>query len=151
MKKHIPSDAQSPTNAEEHFSKNSSEEQNGIYEDWLDAVKNQDTEPELEDRETWQYVEGTPFHVKGNKNNGYVATMSNYILTEPKETIQEVEDYVRSKPWELMVTVINIVMNIRETILAKAKKEQEKEVKEPFTKDEYNQYYTNTKNPKTNG
>ena len=100
MNKHTQSELQSQTNAEELTNKNSSNEP----------------------VETWQYIEGTPFHCKGNDTDGYVATMSNYIVTEPKETIEELEDYVRSKPWELIVTLINIVMNIRETILKEAAK-----------------------------
>lgn len=46
-------------------------------------------------------LEGSPFHIIGNDNNGYYLALGRYILSERQETPQAVKDYLINNHWNI--------------------------------------------------
>lgn len=61
----------------------------------------------------FEQIPYTPFWVTGNTETGYFAVMGIHKITENKPTINDVVEYVNSQPWEMIITLINIIISYR--------------------------------------
>lgn len=64
----------------------------------------------------YEKVEGTPFHVVGNKETGYILVSGTYQLSEYRNTVEEAIDYLESHTWEIVITLITMVIHMTKKI-----------------------------------
>lgn len=64
-------------------------------------------------KQTFEQIPYTPFWVTGNNETGYFAVMGKHKITDNKPTINDIVEYVNSQPWEMILTLINIIIDFR--------------------------------------
>lgn len=77
------------------------------------------------DKTIYQQIPGTPFMLVGNKDNGYMAVYGNYKLTDRMKSMKELIEYVDNQPWQLIMNVIGMMIEITEKINKMPPDEQE--------------------------
>ena len=56
-------------------------------------------------------LEGTPFRINKTEQDTYFLTCGEYQLTTTFETPDEATDYINTNRWELILTLIHIVLH----------------------------------------
>lgn len=59
-------------------------------------------------------ITNTPFTITGNKTVGWFLRMGDYRITEFKDTMQEAEDEIYIKPWEITLRLIAVCQDLDE-------------------------------------
>lgn len=68
------------------------------------------------DAPVYAKVEGTPFHVIGEKEKGYILVSGTYQLTEYLETPEKAIEYLETHTWEIVITLITMVIHMTKKI-----------------------------------
>lgn len=76
-------------------------------------VENDNTNKEnySEDITHYKVVEGTPFGIV-KKHEQYILTLGNYLITEPYQSAEEIENLLLNKDWNILVQIIGTVAEI---------------------------------------
>lgn len=51
-------------------------------------------------------IEGTPFYIIGNEDEGYFVAMGKYRLTEPEETVTAAMDKLITNQWDIILKMV---------------------------------------------
>ncbi|AXH73731.1 MAG: hypothetical protein [Microviridae sp.] len=74
-------------------------------------------------------IANTPFEVVGEEKQGYFLALGKFRLTEPMKTEQDIEDYLNSNMYNVMLTVIQLITPyVVKTELAEWKEKPQMEV-----------------------
>ncbi|WVR22141.1 MAG: hypothetical protein [Malazfec virus 5] len=94
--------------------------QSGILASATGSASSLDKNTEImEQRE----VKDTPFRLTGNEEQGWVATLGMYRVSEPEMEAEKLEKWLRkSNNWELLTNVISVV--VEETLKARVRDEE---------------------------
>lgn len=58
----------------------------------------------------------TPFTAIKMDEKGWFAAIQNYRITEKFENLEDLKRYINKKPWELLTTVIGVIVELQEEI-----------------------------------
>lgn len=62
-------------------------------------------------KHTWENIKGTPFFMIGDQEKGYMAVMGKSQITQRFTTTEELEEYVYTQPWELLITIMVTIID----------------------------------------
>lgn len=65
---------------------------------------------------TYEEIPYTPFYVVGNPEKGYIAVCGTYQLTPYMKSKEEIVEYVNSQPYELLITLMSMVITKHEEL-----------------------------------
>lgn len=81
--------------------------------------KSTPNKPSPDYEHTFEKIPYTPFNVVGDNEKGYMAICGAYQLTDRMKTVNDVVEYVNSQPWELIITLMTMVIHTTKEIESK--------------------------------
>lgn len=70
-------------------------------------------------------IEGTPFRVVGNQQAGFKLVIGKYALTDPKGTISEIREVLKSVDWNILANMV-VILNRAYREVEENEKEKDK-------------------------
>jgi hypothetical protein len=79
-------------------------------------VESQINSNSFNDVDVYEPFEGTPFYIKGNNLEGYVLAFGKIVISDAKPSISDLKKWANKKPWELLICMINLTIDLRDMI-----------------------------------
>lgn len=64
----------------------------------------------------YEQIPDTPFYLTGNEYIGYRASLGKVLISEPKETKELLIEWIQQKPYEFIMCLINLTIDLREMV-----------------------------------